>query len=55
MDLSKVENLQALLCELASQMQTQIKRVEDEKSWLFEKLIRLCFNMENQKADVLEA
>jgi hypothetical protein len=52
--LSEVEVLQVLLSELAIQVQTRIKCVEDEKSRLFKKLIVLCFNMEDQKADVLE-
>jgi hypothetical protein len=54
MDLNKVEILQVLLSELTSQMQIQIKCFEDEKSWLSKKLIRLCFNMEDRKANVLE-
>ncbi len=35
-------------------MQIRIKCVEDEKIQLFEKLIGLRFNMEDQKMDVLE-
>jgi hypothetical protein len=54
MDPNKVEILQVLLSELTSQMQIQIKCVEDEKSWLSKKLIRLRFNMEDRKANVLE-
>jgi hypothetical protein len=36
-------------------MQTRIKCVEDEFLLLFKKLIGLHFNMEDRKADVLEA
>lgn len=54
MDLSKVEILQALLYQLALHVQIRIKCVEDEKIQLFEKLIGLRFNMEDQKMDVLE-
>ncbi len=47
MVLNKVEVLQALLFELALQVQIQIKSVEDENFQLSEKLIRLRFNMED--------